>query len=242
MRLSNVLLRFYVKGDILTSVCRGRYYIQYKMGLSRQEVNLRRLLAKCELLIKNNQKEDERFPKYINSLEEMIKEIKSQSIPNDNIPDYIKRIKSLKFQLGMISDEELAAENSEKQNLNSREELFEVRKRNVGKTDHSGDLDQVLNFHQNMHEKIAEEMLELTSSLKEHTTLANKIIKKDTETIGRSQLTQLTDHNFSKLKVESDKLSEHSKRAWKCWMWVLLVIVMVVFINMVLFMKVMKKK
>ncbi|GJQ66285.1 putative membrane fusion protein Use1 [Trypoxylus dichotomus] len=210
------------------------------MGLSRQEVNLRRLLAKCELLVKNNQKDDERFPKYLNSLEDMIKEIKSLSAPNDNIPDYVKRIKSLKFQLGMISDEELAAGDVEKQKLNSREELLEIRKRNIGKSDASGDLDQMINFHQNMQEKIAEEMLELTTSLKEHSALANKIIKKDNEIIGRSA--QLTDQNFSKLKVESEKLTEHSKRAWKCWMWILLLIVMVVFINMVLFMKVMKKK
>lgn len=46
------------------------------MGLSRQEVNLRRLLAKCELMMKNNKKDDERFPKYVNSLEEILKEVK----------------------------------------------------------------------------------------------------------------------------------------------------------------------
>ncbi|KRT86249.1 hypothetical protein AMK59_78, partial [Oryctes borbonicus] len=195
-------------------------------GLSRQEVNLRRLLAKCELLIKNNQKDDERFPKYISSLEEMVKEIKSQCTPNDNIPDYVKRIKSLKFQLGMISDEELAAGDAEKQKPNSREELLGIRKRNVGKSNVTGDLDHMINLHQNMQEKIAEEMLELTTSLKEHSTLASKIIKKDNEVIGRSA--QLTEQNFSKLKVESEKLTEHSKRAWKCWMWVLLLIVMIV--------------
>lgn len=48
------------------------------------------------------------------------------SIPNDNIPDYIKRIRSLKFHLGMISDEELAVGNSEKEKLNSREELLGI--------------------------------------------------------------------------------------------------------------------
>lgn len=46
------------------------------MGLSRQEVNLRRLLAKCELLCKNKQQDDDRMPKYIDSLEDMYQEIK----------------------------------------------------------------------------------------------------------------------------------------------------------------------
>lgn len=53
------------------------YFKRYiKMNLSRQEVNLRRLLAKCELMIKNKQKSDERFPKYLASLEDMLKEVK----------------------------------------------------------------------------------------------------------------------------------------------------------------------
>lgn len=49
------------------------------MGLSRQEVNLRRLLAKCELMCKNKQKDDERMPKYVESLEDMFHEVKKLS-------------------------------------------------------------------------------------------------------------------------------------------------------------------
>lgn len=48
------------------------------MELSRQEVNLRRLLAKCELMCKN-QKEDDRFEKYIETLEDMLQEVKKLS-------------------------------------------------------------------------------------------------------------------------------------------------------------------
>lgn len=112
------------------------------------------------------------------------------------------------------------------------------------------DLDELITHHQKMQDKIAEEMLILTQNLKGQSEIANKIIKKDTEVLemfvllfkmvlrevllafkvlGRS--TQLTEQNFSKLKVESEKLAEHSKRAWKCWLWVMLVIVMVVFIS-----------
>lgn len=46
------------------------------MGLSRHEVNLRRLLVKCELMIKNKQHYDERFPKYVTSLCDMLQELK----------------------------------------------------------------------------------------------------------------------------------------------------------------------
>lgn len=45
------------------------------MGLSRQEVNLRRLLAKCELMVKEEQSDKEKFNKYIKSAEGMLKEL-----------------------------------------------------------------------------------------------------------------------------------------------------------------------
>lgn len=80
-----------------------------------------------------------------------------------------------------------------------------------------------------MQEKIAEDMLILTRNLKEQSELANKIIKQDTEVATKSA--HLTDKNFSKLKVESEKLAEHSRRACKCWMWIMLIIVMVLFIS-----------
>lgn len=48
------------------------------MGLSRQEVNLRRALAKCELMIKNNQKDD-KLEKIVESLEDMLQEIKKNA-------------------------------------------------------------------------------------------------------------------------------------------------------------------
>lgn len=46
-----------------------------------------------------------------------------------------------------------------------------------------------------------------------------------------SNAADLTEKNFSKLVVESAKLEEHSKRAWRCWMWVMLGIVLILFIS-----------
>lgn len=57
-----------------------------------------------------------------------------------------------------------------------------------------------------------------------------------------SSSAKLTDRNFSSLTSETEKLQDHSKRAWKCWMWLMIAVVMVIFVCMVLFMKVMKKK
>ncbi|KAJ8717236.1 hypothetical protein PYW08_005635 [Mythimna loreyi] len=134
-----------------------------------------------------------------------------------------------------------------------RSELFgldsddALRKRNIIKapnfTSNSSsqeDIDSLLKYHQNMQEKVAENMVMLTKSLKEQSQIASTIIKGDTEALKKSS--DLTDRNLSSLKQESDRLQEHSRSAWKCWLWIMLAIVMVIFINMVLFMKVMKKR
>lgn len=81
---------------------------------------------------------------------------------------------------------------------------------------------------EDIQEKIAENMLLLAKNLKEQTQTANKIIRKDTEAVQASS--KLTEKNFGSLKKESDKLQEHSKRAWKCWMWLMIGIVMAIFI------------
>lgn len=104
--------------------------------------------------------------------------------------------------------------------------VLDLRSRSVRNTD---DLDELLEYNRNMQEKIADDMLILTRNLKEQSQLANKIIKQDTDIVGKSS--NLTERNLAKLHVESEKLQEHSKRAWKCWMWMMLLIVMAVFIS-----------
>jgi len=182
------------------------------MGLSRTEINLRRLLSKCELLIKSKQKDDERFPQYIESLEGMLKILETTTprvATEEVVNEYYKRIYNLKFVLGLVTqdDEDLLAQHSgledkiiiaERRKLNAREELLGIRQRDVKKTAESNDLDELIDYHQDMQQKIADNMLTLTRNLKEQSELANRIIKKDTEVVGRS--TQLTEDNFAKIK------------------------------------------
>lgn len=198
-------------------------FCEFAMSLSRHEVNLRRLLAKCELMIKSNQKDDERFPKYIKSLEDILNEIKPK-VSGENCADYERRIRNLRKLLGLETEEDVIKD----QGFSARDELLGLRQRGVA-APASGDLDELIDYHQTAQTKIAEEMLLLTRNLKEQTQLANKIIKRDTEVVGRSA--QLSEDNFSSLKVESEKLQEHSRKACKCWMWIILAIVLVVFIS-----------
>lgn len=91
------------------------------------------------------------------------------------------------------------------------------------------DLDAILKYNRNIQEKIAENMLSMTNSMREHALAANAIIKKD---IGMLEVSdKLTDVNAVKLKKESLKLEEHTNSKWRCWLWCMIAFVLVVFIS-----------
>lgn len=133
----------------------------------------------------------------------------------------------------------------------AREELLDSR----SSTRHSGDkgvrqrttaantgedFDAVLRYHNSMQEKIAEEMVSLAQNLKQNALLAGHIVKKDTETVQKN--VQATDQNYRRLQDEQSRLEEHIRRSCSCWIWLMLGIVCIVFLNMVVFMRVFPKR
>ncbi len=73
-----------------------------------------------------------------------------------------------------------------KELLDTQNDLQAGLRKRGGVTINSGDnMGQAMKYYGDMQEKIAEDMLSLTRSLKEQTEIANKIIRKDTEVSGR---------------------------------------------------------
>jgi len=94
----------------------------------------------------------------------------------------------------------------------------------------SGDnMNEAAKYYTNAQEKITEHMLSLTRNLKEQTETANRIIRRDTEVVSRS--TGMADRNINSLGKEAEKLEQHSKKAYKCWLWLMIVFVIVTFIG-----------
>lgn len=91
------------------------------------------------------------------------------------------------------------------------------------------DMEQAMKYYHHSQEKITENMLLLTQNLKEQTETANRIIKKDTDVVKRSA--EISDINLSSLTKEDGKLHEQSNNAFKYWMWIMIVLVMMVFIG-----------
>lgn len=91
-----------------------------------------------------------------------------------------------------------------------------------------GEMGQAMKYYDDVQERIAADMLLLTRNLREQTETANRIIRRDTEVV--STAAHLSDRNMGALGREAEKLEEHSRRAWKCWMWLMIGFVMVIFI------------
>ena len=156
----------------------------------------------------------------------------------------------LKAEYSEIGDDALREMNqlqSSKQYTDLRKELLQddtLRRRKpleeAGSGTSGAENSEAVKFIRENQEMITEHMLSLTRNLREQTETANRIIKKDTEMVSRSA--GMADRNIGALNKETEKLEDHSRNAWKCWMWMMIVFVIVTFIVMVLFMKIVKKK
>ena len=127
---------------------------------------------------------------------------------------------------------------AERQNLSARDQLLSS---SVSQADAGLSLDKILSDQREQQEKIAEEMLLLTQNLKEQSSIAGTIIRKDT--VKLEQSSAQADSNLEKLNIETKRVGEFSARGnCRCWIWLMMVIVLFTFIGMVLMMRLFSKK
>ncbi|KAM9831778.1 vesicle transport protein USE1 [Neosynchiropus ocellatus] len=100
----------------------------------------------------------------------------------------------------------------------------------------AAELDAVLQHHHSLQEKLAEDMLNLARNLKNNTLAAQNIIKQDNQTLGQSM--RQADLNFEKLKTESERLEQHTKKSVNWLLWLMLILVSFTFISMILFIRI----
>nr|CAD7572504.1 unnamed protein product [Timema californicum] len=147
------------------------------MGMSRLEVNLRRLLSQCENLAKEGHQKDWRLDKPTAAEKVVAAQLLShgptstsdtitKEIHQKTTSKYTKELRDQLFQNDKVQVSE--------DNLRHRKE------KGSGE-----DLDVLLKYHHSMREKIADNMLLMVRNLKEQSQLASTIIKKDVETFKR---------------------------------------------------------
>ncbi|CAB1323800.1 unnamed protein product, partial [Coregonus sp. 'balchen'] len=114
---------------------------------------------------------------------------------------------------------------------NSETDLRNRRGLALDERQSAAELDAVLQHHHNLQEKLAEDMLNLARNLKNNTLVAQNIIKQDNQ----------ADTNFEKLKVESERLEQHTKKSVNWSLWLMLILVSFTFISMILFIRIFPK-
>ncbi|MBZ3872381.1 Vesicle transport protein USE1 [Sciurus carolinensis] len=248
------------------------------MAASRLELNLVRLLCRCEAMAAEKRDPDEwRLEKYVGALEDMLQALKAQTSKpaSEVINDYSRKVDFLK---GMLQAEKLTS-SSEKALANQfltpgrvpttarervpatktvhlqsrarytsemRKPERDVRKRSgvagprpADEKQSAAELDLVLQRHQNLQEKLSEEMLDLARSLRTNTLAAQSVIKKDNQTLSHSL--KMADQNLEKLKTESERLEQHTQKSVNWLLWAMLIVVCFIFISMILFIRIMPK-
>ncbi|NWX48292.1 USE1 protein, partial [Steatornis caripensis] len=253
------------------------------MAATRLELNLMRLLSRCEALAAERRDPEEwRLEKYVAALQDMLGELKKQSSKPapELLNEYSRKVDFLK---GLLEAEKLSS-STEKALANqflapgrtptttkertpaTKTVHLQTKARCTGKMrsellgtvlpshffplpscrglasdekQSAVELDAVLQHHQDMQEKLAEEMLSLARSLKNNTLAAQNVIKQDNQTLSHSL--RMADQNFEKLKDESDRLEQHAKKSVNWLLWIMLIIVCFIFISMILFIRIFPK-
>ncbi|NWV49836.1 USE1 protein, partial [Daphoenositta chrysoptera] len=259
------------------------------MAATRLEVNLMRLLSRCEALAAERRDPEEwRLEKYVAALEDMLRELKKQSSKPapELLNEYSRKVDFLK---GLLEAEKLSS-SMEKALANqflapgrtpttakerapaTRTVHLQTKARCTGQMrsellgtvcselllllsaavqivlvvglpsdekQSAVELDAVLQHHQDVQEKLAEEMLSLARSLKNNTLAAQNVIKQDNQTLSHSL--RMADQNFEKLKDESDRLEQHAKKSVDWLLWIMLIVVCFIFISMILFIRIFPK-
>ncbi|KAM7012042.1 vesicle transport protein USE1 [Tautogolabrus adspersus] len=100
----------------------------------------------------------------------------------------------------------------------------------------AAELEAVLQHHHNLQEKLADDMLNLARNLKNNSLAAQNIIKQDNQTLSQSM--RQADLNFEKLKTESERLEQHTKKSVNWLLWIMLILVSFTFISMILFIRI----
>lgn len=247
------------------------------MVATRLELNMTRLLSRCEEKVKEKKLGDWRLEKYIRALMEMFEELKkSPTCPSkEELNSYVKKIEFLKGlieaeRLPNAAEKMLAAEKLTPASTSNdpdpvsgkklchltkgryekemREDLFggssndektkgtDLRHRKV--SNDKTDINAILQHHNEMQEKLADEMLMLTRNLKTNVTAAKRIVSDDLKILSDSS--QLAGTNMDRLKVETERLEAHTNSCtW--WVWLMIVAVTCTFLWMIIFIRIFHK-
>ncbi|XP_068958181.1 vesicle transport protein USE1 isoform X2 [Petaurus breviceps papuanus] len=219
------------------------------MAVPRLELNLVRLLCRCEALAAEKRDPSEwRLEKSTSSEKALANQFLAPGRTPTTTKERVPATKTVHLQTRARYTGEMRSEllgtlfSPQESSATSGSGDLNLRKRTGLGTDEkqsAAELDAVLQHHHSVQEKLAEEMLSLARSLKNNTLAAQNVIKQDNQTLSHS--IKMADQNFEKLKTESERLEQHAKKSVNWLLWIVLIFVCFIFISMILFIRIFPK-
>eukprot|EP00039_Didymoeca_costata_P010022 m.133982 g.133982 ORF g.133982 m.133982 type:complete len:228 (-) comp14683_c0_seq1:1433-2116(-) len=222
---------------------------------SKQAVNFRRVLQRCEKIASSNipEPQREKLLMLAESLEQQIPALEAEKLPGDIVNDYRSRLVSLKSKLESLEiatedddteSQQISAEENDKKlsndSRNSKTSNIVRRKRTVGHdreqllagSEDSSASKHLAETHDKMTSDIAEMAEELVNVAKKQSTR----IKEDIQ--AAEKLNLKASKANTKLGDVNDKLADQIKRSGGCGLWLMLLFVSFTFFMMIFFIKI----
>ena len=105
---------------------------------------------------------------------------------------------------------------------------------------HRNRLHEQTKSEEDTQDEIARAMLETTGNIKENALKISSIVQDDQKTLVKA--TQQVDHNMAKLQAQSKRLRHNAYNGSNCWIYLMLIVVMLTFIYLTLFMRMFRKR
>uniref|UniRef100_A0A2K5XG89 Vesicle transport protein USE1 n=1 Tax=Mandrillus leucophaeus TaxID=9568 RepID=A0A2K5XG89_MANLE len=212
------------------------------MAASRLELNLVRLLSRCEAMAAEKRDPDEwRLEKYVGALEDMLQALKvhASKPASEVINEYSWKVDFLK---GMLQAEKLTS-SSEKALANQflapgRVPTTARERVPATKTVH---LQSRARYTSEMRSELLGtpemDVRKRTEAIQAPVLLTP--FPPSPQTLSHSL--KMADQNLEKLKTESERLEQHTQKSVNWFLWAMLIIVCFIFISMILFIRIMPK-
>jgi len=246
---------------------------------SRQEINLSRLLKRCQEIANNSAdlSSEWRLPTFVSSCEEMMETLPKPPDPAapspESLLEYRNGLQVLRKLLPKSQAEDLQAPSlgrpppaspclplpqgssscrdtvsrqliqreTHRHEQGRREQLLGPEQHGERALEPGTNLDELLSSHRDQQERVAEEMIALTRSLKEQSSAAGNFLRQDTARL--NDTAAMADTNLAKLTEETQRVGEFSARgSCRCWIWLMMLIVVLTFMGMVLTMRLFRKR
>ncbi|CAF0725018.1 unnamed protein product [Rotaria sordida] len=224
------------------------------------EKTFRRLLLSTEKLSEEKSIEDWKLNQFVKALTDMLNDMrKSMNRPSSKqLDEYKRRIDMLRENIDSTKLEDQTFPRQVIQQIPTdipvKEQQTEVTTTSISSTEiektlstsnksdrqHSNRQQQHIQSEEDKQDEIATSMRITTKSLLNNAKLLHDVVKSDQKKLTEAE--NLIDINTAKLNIQSKRLKHNAYNVSNCWIYLMLIIVIITFIYLTLFMRMFRKR